>query len=314
MPASEPLETPAGPVPGRIHRLATTTASGLDALQGPAAFLLRVLRTPAAVKAIVSASAVCLFFAAVCGAENELRTLEAFEVDPGFMKIREMPPWLDENWAETIPNPFEGRRSVNLFEPGLTEKIHDAFSASPWIEEVSQVRKEFPNRLKIKLRIRTPLAAIPWGDEYLLVDGHGVLLPRRWASVPRFDFPVRVVQGVRRVPPSPGEVWASPGLEAGLRVAALLTGSKKKIFERVTRIDVSLLREDGRSGRTEILLYTAEGGGHIEWGAGPGRRSAVDLPVERKLENLEAVLRNCLDMREVRYATIQFDEPTYAPR
>ncbi len=275
-----------------------------------------VMRTRIFLKGAVSVALVAVFLAGTRAAESHLRSMKAFQIDPGFMKVHEMPPWLEDDWAETIPNPFEGKRAVNLFEPRLTEKVYDAYRQSPWIENVCFVRKEFPDRLKIRLRIRTPLAAVPFGETYLLVDGHGILLPRTFRRVPDFGFPLLVVEGVEDVPPAPGRAWESDPLEAGLKVAAILASAsrKKKIFERIVRIDVSLMQAGRRPGRTEILLYAAEGGGPIEWGFVPGRKPAVELPVEQKLQNLENLLQSVTDMQRVAYATIQFDEPTYRPR
>ncbi|MHC4598411.1 MAG: cell division protein FtsQ/DivIB [Planctomycetota bacterium] len=274
-------------------------------------FLARALRRPHVMRGLIALGLVVAFLAGIKGAEAHLGTLKDFQVDPACMTIREMPPWLDPDWTETIRNPFEGRESVNLFEPQLATMIHDAYRESPWIEDIGCVRKEFPNRLRIRLRIRTPLAAVPYGEQYLLVDGHGVLLPRAFEKVPGFGFPLRTVEGVTAGPPEAGRLWDSERLRAGLRVAAILTSQKKKVFDRITRIDTSLVRSDGLAGRTEILLFAAEGGGPIEWGSAPGRRQGVEITVTRKLENLERLLTHFTDMRQIKYACVQFDKPVY---
>jgi len=285
----------------------------LPAVRRGAGVALFLLRIPHVFKAVVALLLVSAFLVGVQGAENRLRRMDSFDIDPACMKIQEMPPWLDPDWAQTIRNPFMGRSHVNLFEPDLASKLYNAYRESPWIEGVCAVRKEFPDRLKIRIRIRTPLVAVPFGKKYMLVDGHGVLLPRCFSEVPDFGFPLRVVEGVTAAPPEAGSVWDSAPLRAGLQVAADLTATKKKAFERIVRIDVSLVKEGPVRGRTEILLFCAEGGGYIEWGSAPGHREGLEIPVDKKLENLERLLAECPDMRSIKHALIQFDDPWYKP-
>jgi hypothetical protein len=274
-----------------------------------AAFVAR----PVVVKGAVSVGILAGFCAGLGAAEKQLKDLPGFRVEPQCLKIREMPPWLAADWTESIPDPFVGGPK-NLFEPGLTSRVRAAYEASPWIESVCSVRKEFPDRLRVRLRVRTPLAAVPWDGKLLLVDGHGVRLPKAYTSVPDFGFPLRVLDGVKTPPPPPGRVWASAPLKAGLAVAAVLTGSGRKPLDRIARIDVSRVRPGATPGRTEIVLYAAEGGGPIEWGcAAQDLRFGLEIPVEQKIANLELLLKTCPDMRKLRYALVQFDETTYLP-
>ncbi|MHC5037314.1 MAG: cell division protein FtsQ/DivIB, partial [Planctomycetota bacterium] len=251
MPASVHVEQPPWNTAGFTVRASRALSDLFPVIRSGILLAVAVLRIPHVAKGLVALILIIVFWTGIQAAERELGKMEMFRVDPRCMKIREMPPWLDENWADSIRNPFPDPQKVNLFEPRLTAMIYDAYRESPWIEDICTVRKEFPNRLKIRIRLRTPLAAVPFGREYLLVDGHGVLLPRAFDQVPHFGFPLRVVEGVCEAPPEPGRCWNSKALHAGLQVAAILSGSKKKAFDRITRIDVSLVREDGNAGRTE---------------------------------------------------------------
>lgn len=268
---------------------------------------------PLVVKGALSAGILAAFAAGLAAAENRLREIPGFRVEPACLKIREMPPWLSPDWAASVPDPLVSG-PANLFDEDLASRVRSAYEASPWIESVCSVRKEFPDRLRVRLRVRTPLAAVPCDGKLLLVDGHGVRLPKAYSSVPDFGFRLRVVEGIASPPPATGAPWASPPLRAGLAVAATLLGSGRKRLDRIARIDVSRVGRSGTPGRTEILLYAAEGGGPIEWGcANPDQRFGLEIPVERKLENLERLLEACPDMRKVRYALVQFDETVYAP-
>jgi len=57
----------------------------------------------------------------------------------------------------------------------------------PWVEEVS-VQRILPNRLRVEITERTPVAFFRNGNELTLIDGHGVLLERPEGE--DFHFPI----------------------------------------------------------------------------------------------------------------------------
>jgi cell division protein FtsQ len=57
----------------------------------------------------------------------------------------------------------------------------------PWVEDAS-VQRILPNRLRVEIKERTPVAFFRNGNELTLIDGHGVLLERPESE--DFHFPI----------------------------------------------------------------------------------------------------------------------------
>jgi hypothetical protein len=273
--------------------LALRVGEGMAAHSGVGALLwTRPLRPLYAAGAI--AAGVVMGAALV---EGHLARSDEYVIDIKSLEIRERPLWLDDDWVKTIRNPFGERHHVNLFESGVVERIHAAYAECPWIEEVCHVRKEFPNRLSVKIKVRTPVAAVWEGMDYVLVDAAGVVLPRRFRTVPDFGFNVLVVEGVSTLSPSPGRQWQDPGVDAAVAMACLFRSRKDPILSRVARIDVSAvgLRKQSHS---EVLLFAREGGGRIEWGRSPAIESPLEISVDDKIENLKSIFNAIADFKK----------------
>lgn len=245
--------------------------------------------------------------------EAKLSRTPDYEVDVRSLEIQERPLWLDADWVASIRNPFGDRKKVNIFEADVVARIHGSFSECPWIEQVCYVRKEFPNRLSVKIKVRAPAVAIWEKDSYVLVDRDGVVLPRRFKSVPDFGFSVFVADAPGTRAPAPGCIWDDSCVKAAVAMADLIRGSSDPVLGRVARIDASAA-SSLKPGRTEIVLYAREGGGRIEWGASPAKKSPLEIPVEKKIENVRKLFAAYPDMREVDYALVQFKDVYVLPR
>ncbi len=253
-----------------------------------------------------------LFFAiagtAALGAqlvEARLSKTADYSLDVRCLEIQERPLWLDDEWVSSIPAPFAGRPTVNIFEDDVVKKIHDSFKECPWIEKICYVRKEFPNRLSVKIKVRAPAIAVWERDSYALVDREGVVLPKRFRTVPDFGFNVLVAEGISSSAPAPGRRWEDPGIEAAASMAMLIRDGGEPILNRIARADVSAASRPTR-GRSEIILFAREGGGRIEWGSAPSKNSPLEIPVAKKVENLKKLFAAFPDMREVEYALVHF--------
>jgi hypothetical protein len=252
--------------------------------------------------------------AAVKITEATLAGGERHCIDVRCLEIQQRPPWLDEDWVKTVRNPFGNRRRVSLFEQGVVRKIYDAYRESPWIEEVCRVQKEFPDRIAVKIRIRTPVVAVWRGSSYVLVDRTGVVLPRRFHTVPDFGFNVLVASGIETPTPRPGHTWNDPKVWAAVSLARAFSSREEPVLDRVGRIDVSAVGDRPGRERTEVLLYAREGGGRVEWGSAPEAENPLELPLDRKIENLKRLFTAYPDMRDVVYALVQFRDVYVLPK
>lgn len=78
----------------------------------------------------------------------------------------------------------------NIFFVSLAEQKKQ-LEAIPWVESANVMRL-LPNRLRIELRERTPVAFVAVGGRIALVDAHGVIMDMPPGAQTSFSFPVIV--------------------------------------------------------------------------------------------------------------------------
>ncbi len=125
--------------------------------------------------------------------------------------------------------------------------------------ESVRVRRAWPRTLRILVDERVPLAAVPHGSNYALLDSHGV----RVATVPKppDGLPVVRIGGASPVSPAPsgsaaGEA-SSTGVAARRAALRVLGALPPRLAERVRDVSVE------RDGGVELRL---RGGATVTWG------------------------------------------------
>lgn len=88
--------------------------------------------------------------------------------------------------AEAIVEKFSADMGHSVVRVPLTER-RKALESLPWIEQAA-VQRVLPNRLRISVTERTPVAYLRSAGDLFLVDSHGVILER--PSEGTFRFPV----------------------------------------------------------------------------------------------------------------------------
>ncbi|QEE29961.1 FtsQ-type POTRA domain-containing protein [Terriglobus albidus] len=122
----------------------------------------------------------------------------------------------------------------NIFRVPLTDR-REQLEGLPWVEHATVMRL-LPNRLRVAVVERTPVAYLRQSDGIRLVDANGVILdlPADAAGDPRYSFPV--VTGIVASEPS-GTRGARMKLYQ--RFIADLDGGGAKISDQVSEVDVS---------------------------------------------------------------------------
>src|SRR4051794_5186080 len=59
----------------------------------------------------------------------------------------------------------------------LPRRLADAFAQHPWVDKVERVQILAGNSVRVQLKFRTPVLAVPWDGQFRAVDAAGVLLP-----------------------------------------------------------------------------------------------------------------------------------------
>jgi cell division protein FtsQ len=87
---------------------------------------------------------------------------------------------------EAIAEKFSADMGRSVVRVPLTER-REALESLPWVEE-AHVQRVMPNRIRVEIAERSPVAFLRAGSELSLVDAHGVILDRPVDG--EFKFPV----------------------------------------------------------------------------------------------------------------------------
>ncbi len=241
--------------------------------------------------------------------KSYLMGLERFQVSPATLTFPQLPDWVTPEIRQqlsVIPG-IPDDDHFSIMEPGLTDRLAQAYAANPWVKKVHLVERHFPNRLKLELTLRRPAAVVHHGGSYYLTDEEGVRLPVRLRSWPSRDFQLPLVTGAAVAPPRSGKPWDEEAVEAGCAVAQLLKVQGLDRRLSVTAVDVSNFSGRRRPGEPDIVLRTAFGLS-ISWGRSPLQWYPGDgsQTVRRKLLYLDELVKR-EDLRRLERADVRFD-------
>lgn len=201
---------------------------------------------------------------------------------------------------QDVLDTFAAERGTSLFDPELVTRVGHGIGSLPWVEEVVEVQKVYPRRLRALLRIRRPVVAValPTGESVLLDEGGARLPDRYYPASARGEVPLLEGLGPR---PSVGQI------QEGIRIIQELQAAEVIRLGSVRTVDLANIRGRRRPGESEILLRTAAGV-EIEWGRSVVR--ALDEPSPKmKMDGLREVLGRYPALVGVRRVRLQFHPP-----
>ena len=163
----------------------------------------------------------------------------------------------------------------------------------PWIESAT-VERILPNRLRIELTERTPIAFVRNGGEVALIDAHGVILDR-----PRdTDFQFPIVSGVSEDLPRDQREKRIELYQEFMKDIELVRGGSS---QNVSEVDLSMPRDvcvvmTGLASPTDPQAVTVHFGSSdfsgkykmlmdnfAQWQAHTGRVQSIDLQYARQV-------------------------------
>jgi cell division protein FtsQ len=163
----------------------------------------------------------------------------------------------------------------------------------PWVESAS-VQRILPNRLRIQLTERTPIAFVRNGNELALIDAHGVILDRPRGE--ELHFPI--VTGVSEDLPRDQREKRMQTCEEFLKDVDLVRGGSS---DRVSELDLSNPKDlrvvmTGLANATDSQAVTIHFGSSeftgkykmlidnfSQWQANAGRVQSIDLQYSRQV-------------------------------
>ncbi len=179
----------------------------------------------------------------------------------------------------------------NIFSVPLAERRAEV-ERIPWVAHATVMRL-LPDRLRVSVMERTPVAFVRQGGHIGLVDAEGVLLemPQDGGSAPHYSFPV--VSGI--VPGDPLSTRAAR-MKIYTRFTGDLDGAGEKISQELSEVDLSN-PEDVKAlipdKNSDILVHFGESDflprykrfkEHLqEWKTQYPKLSSVDMRYERQV-------------------------------
>ena len=193
---------------------------------------------------------------------------------------------------ESVLQPFAHDRNRSVLRIPL-EARRSQLEQLPWVESAS-VERILPNRIRVELTERTPIAFLRNGNELALIDAHGVILNRPEGE----DLHFPIVGGLPdSMPREEREKRIETYLEF-LRDADLVRGGSS---DRVSEIDLSNAKDlrvvmTGLASLTDSQAVTIHFGNSdftgkyrmlvenfAQWQANAGRVQSIDLQYSRQV-------------------------------
>lgn len=190
-------------------------------------------------------------------------------------------------------------RNASLFERRLTALVRGELMASPWVRDVEYIRRDFPNRLSIRLALRQPAVKVAYGDRtYLLDEDRVVLAPRLFYPTPEV-----LERPLIRFESDPGffeygKTLEDNGVKGAMFLLDVLEGLEmdgRSLLEAVPLAEIVIheTRPDA-AGHNRSLTLVPRVGGKVFWGRPPVQglpRSPAEAPYDVKLSNLVSILK-----------------------
>jgi cell division protein FtsQ len=193
---------------------------------------------------------------------------------------------------EAVLQPFVHDRNRSVLRIPLDAR-RSQLEQIPWVESAS-VQRILPNRLRIQLTERTPIAFVRNGNELALIDAHGVILDRPRGE--ELHFPI--VTGVSEDLPRDQREKRMQTCEEFMKDVDLVRGGSS---DRVSEVDLSNpkdlrvvmtgLANAGDSQAVTIHFGASEFIGKYkmlidnfsQWQANAGRVQSIDLQYSRQV-------------------------------
>jgi hypothetical protein len=235
---------------------------------------------------------------------------------------------LPQNWSAIVATRIVRLGQLSTLDEDGIEAIVAEVEALPFVIEVGEARVDWPDGLRLSIRLREPVACICIGEDYLPVASDGVVLPGHRATPPDYGRGILPVIGPLDEDfrdARPGDVLSQKRHLDALSVAVsmrkhLSRGDLDLLGPLV--IDASLAQAVAiDQPGTRLFL---EGGRTVFFGRPPSYGAPGELPVQKKWTHLmEAVDGLQCDVAAADEAgewwdwdlvDIRWDIPTVRPR
>ena len=265
------------------------------------------------VRAFFAVLAVAFVGAGLVLLRDYVSRFECYEVDARTLAPTQLPPWAgpavrrDLSFLPGIPDRF------SIMTPGICERVAEAFRMNPWVDDVTSVRKVYPNRLDVELVLRRPVAGVRVAGRYYIVDAWGRRLTEGIGGWPQGTDALPVIATADGTMPPLGGVWPSEAVKAGASVAKTLLDNRGKLPTRFAVIDCTNMGPRRDIRKSDIVLVTYEGT-FVRWGRSPlVLNSPGELTPDEKVVKMVMFERKLGPLSSYKYVDIRFDNIQHGP-
>lgn len=251
---------------------------------------------------------------ALAMARDKAVNLRDFQISPANLEFISKPDWVKGPIERQLKNFGWAGEKISLLDTDAAKKVAAALSANPMVKEVKSVERQFPDRVRVKMELREPVALVLRGNRYYMVDAEGTRLPGEFPSKSAVGLDLILVVYVRSTPPPAGKIWDDPAVVEASRLAGFLKGHGDLVEKaRITAIDSSNIGGRRSPREPEITLLTAD---HtkIFWGRSVYTHNVTELSAEDKISNLEKVIEETGRLADKEYVDLRFADPVYRKR
>lgn len=209
--------------------------------------------------------------------KQHVDTRHALVTEPPVVVLRNRPAWMNDYLAQRILDVARPTEPASVFDPAVLRGVHDRLLADPatrrWILSVNHVRRVYGQRpgdtIEVDATFRVPAALVKLGNDFWLVDSQGV----RLESIPADQVTrvvlgqdgrlvVRVIDGVTRPPPEPGQSVPAD-LAAGLALLKVL--HDKPFASEIVKVNVANYNGRRDASTAHLVLVTRQNT-EVRWG------------------------------------------------
>lgn len=216
--------------------------------------------------------------------------LDDFKVDKSEI-VFNLPDWVSEKGQYEINNLLLLDDNQTIFDKNLTENIAKSYKDNPLLKDVVSVTKKFPNKIKVALSLRKPVAVVKCKGNLFLVDDEGVKLPAKYYDWPKKgDNCVHISIDKFEDFPKGGNQWKDRRILAGIDLLKFLKNNNAIALLDIREIDVSNVGKRYSNRKSDIVIWT-KNGIKIKWGCSELCGEFDEILDEEKLRNLFSVAK-----------------------
>ena len=198
--------------------------------------------------------------------KEDLAAQSVYRLSAGRIIVPQRPAWVPSDFVETTLLHSNLEVENSLLDKSLPHKLSQAFTASPWVEDVEQVKIQYPSGAVVRLTYRTPVALVDVGTQGSFpVDRNGVLLPTDYFINAAEDQMQEYlhIQGIQSKPlGAAGTLWG----DSLVHDAAGLAGELYTVAAKLSLARIVPFQQKTPTGNRVFCHLVTKGGTEILWG------------------------------------------------